>query len=175
MANPAFLWVTQLRDAGWQVQERSAPHESTPPPALVARYGSLPQDYKTFLSAVTACVAPDRKAWFVCENVVNETSEKSFRWNEWELMSREAAKSFGPAEIAKVVAFWSQHLPVVVSVKSDYSYLAIELATGRIVLGAEPEFEGTVPVCDSFPELVDLIGMHAKGDPTARGVLVPVL
>jgi hypothetical protein len=61
-----------------------------------------------------------------------------------------------------IVAFWDRHLPVLMSVRDGYGYLAIERDSLRVVSGREPEYEETTPVADTVGEALALV---AAGDP----------
>jgi len=60
------------------------------------------------------------------------------------------------------VAFWDRHLPVLMSVRDGYAYLAIERDSLRVVAGREPEYEEVTPVADTVGEMLALV---AAGDP----------
>ena len=53
--------------------------------------------------------------------------------------------------------FWDSHLPVMMSVKSGYAYLALEQETLRVVEGHEPEFEKTSVIAPSMVDFLQLI------------------
>lgn len=54
----------------------------------------------------------------------------------------------------EIKEFWNNHLPIIMSVKGDYSYYAISIMSGSIVQGEEPEFEECEIVADSFEEFL---------------------
>ncbi len=61
-------------------------------------------------------------------------------------------------------AFWDEHFPLLLSVKSGYSYVAIR-KDFAIVFGEEPEFEETVKIADDFSEFLRMISeSHGRMD-----------
>jgi hypothetical protein len=107
-----------------------------------------------FAVAVALAVSGDEKSWVLTSTDFRGSSEKAFAWNEWEKLSLDWAK--GDQTWQQRIR-WDVHLPIVLSVKSGYSFYAIERTTLQVVHGEEPEFEETTPTCDSFTELVGLI------------------
>jgi len=110
--------------------------------SIVSRYKEIPQGYLEFLKNIKQCIAPSEKTWFICENEYNNNSDVAFKWNEFELLSLEAAENDKEWR-AKIISWWDKHLPIVMSVHGGYSFYAINLTgnTGSIVQGFEPEFE----------------------------------
>lgn len=145
------------------------------PPEVIARYKDIPDDYATFLRICTTCHSPDDTVWILCEPDFMRRDPDKFRWNEWELLSLESATGFGSSEVRKVERFWMDHLPVLMSVRAGYAFVAVNVNTGRLVSAAEPDFESTSPVCDGFSDLLDLIAAAQGGDPAARAALALVL
>lgn len=125
---------------------------------FISRYQETPHEYLDFLRAVKQCITPNEKAWFLCEDEYNDSSEAAFKWNAFELLSLEAAMD---DEIwkAEITAWWDHYLPIVMSVDGGYSFYAIDLANeiGAIVRGDEPEFEEVVKVANSFEEFLAFI------------------
>ena len=103
--------------------------------------------------------------WFLCEDDYNQTTDSAFRWNEFEVQSLEAAGTDEHLK-SRIVKFWDQHLPIALSVKSQYAFLCIVLTPqdfGAIVCGHEPEYEDVEKVCGSFRGLTALISATLKG------------
>lgn len=120
---------------------------------------NLPQSFVGFLEHIDFCANADDTAWFLTEDDYNGATEASFAWNEFEIISIEAADG-DPDLLRSINHFWRQHIPILLSVKSGYAFIAISLAKndyGRIVTGHEPEFEDVSEICSSFDELLDLI------------------
>ncbi|MCL2310526.1 MAG: SMI1/KNR4 family protein [Proteobacteria bacterium] len=151
--------ITELRRLGWSIEERLACPVQLPP-EVSARYPRLPATLVAFLSGVVTCVNPSETTWFLCEADFYETSESAFRWNEWELISLEAADGDDHLR-SSVRAFWDNHFPFLLSVADGYSYHAIDTSSegfGRVIMGREPEFEEAKVVAESFEQfLVELV------------------
>ena len=82
--------------------------------------------------------------------------DKAWQWNEWELLSLEAAGN-DAAWKDEIRKFWDGHLPVFLSLESGYAYYAISIKEGSIVYGSEPEFEECQTVADSFENFMEKI------------------
>jgi len=57
--------------------------------------------------------------------------------------------------LSDIKSFWDKHLPILMSVKNGYSYVAIgigEFNNGRIFYGTEPEYEDVAIIANSFYE-----------------------
>lgn len=167
------LILVKLESVGWTVKRTdsgSAPLNQT----ITSRYAQLPGDYAQFLNVVSSCANRDETAWILCCDNFNGTDSFEFKWNEWELMSAEWAIKAEDADAEREVhAFWDRHLPVLISVKSAYAYLALSLSEadfGTVVTGIEPEFEVPRFFCASFESL---LWMLAQG--TALYETVPYL
>ena len=81
---------------------------------------------------------------------------KAWQWNEWELLSLEAAGN-DAAWKDEIRKFWDGHLPVFLSLESGYAYYAISIKEGSIVYGSEPEFEECKIVADSYEDFMKKI------------------
>ena len=57
--------------------------------------------------------------------------------------------------ISEITDFWNNHLPIIMSVGNGYEYYAIEIDSGVIVFGFEPEFEEAETVADTFEEFLE--------------------
>ena len=57
--------------------------------------------------------------------------------------------------LSDIKSFWDKHLPILMSVKNGYSYVAIgigEFNNGKIFYGTEPEYEDVAIIANSFYE-----------------------
>lgn len=123
----------------------------------------LPPEYLSFLEKYISFNNPDDSAWFLMLEDFSEKRGSAFSWNEFEKQGLEAAIDYDEAK--KIEDFWLYHLPIFISTKDGYSYLAIELLTNgnhRIVWGREPEYEEISHFCDSFSDLLDIAAKHTK-------------
>ena len=161
--------VERLRAFGWRVEPRR-PVPLHLAPEVNVRFRRLPAEYIQFLEQTRCCVNAPGTAWFLTEEDFAGTSDSAFLWNEFELMSLEAAEENSDLA-SSITRFWELHLPIAMSTKSGYAFLALSLATeddGKIVTGREPEFEDVEVVCSSFRELLNLL----KTTETAEGTLL---
>ena len=146
-----------LSKNGWTISRQNISlyrlHE-----CISGRYNSPPAEWVEFLNSISVCVNPDETAWFLCTNDFNEQGDDAFRWNEFELMSLQAAIDDSDAEWqSAIVKFWDNHLPIYLSVAGGYEYYAIRMSDGVIVHGAEPEFEETTDAAPSFAKFMEMI------------------
>ncbi len=150
--------VERLKAFGWNVEPRR-PAALHLPPDIIVRFHRLPAEYIQFLEQVRCCVNATETAWLLTEEDFAGISNSAFLWNEFEVMSLEAAEDDSDLTIS-ITRFWEWHLPIAMSTKSGYAFLALSLTTedyGKVVMGREPEFENTVDVCDSLRELLPLL------------------
>ncbi|MDE6093094.1 MAG: hypothetical protein K2G14_08375, partial [Ruminococcus sp.] len=109
-----------------------------------------------FLDYVSKAESADSSAWFLCMyDYENTGNTDGFAWNEFEKMSLESAES--DSEKEEIKKWWECHLPVAMSVKGDYSFLAIDLNNNNIVQGYAPDFEDTEVVAENFEELIKMV------------------
>ena len=78
-----------LRECGWIVTDAKTIRPL--PSSIIKRYPSLPSEVIAAICSADSCVASDDKSWLLCLPDFSEESESAFRWNEFELMSLEAA------------------------------------------------------------------------------------
>lgn len=79
-----------------------------------------------------------------------------FRWNEYEMISLDAAKD--DAEwMAAIRCYWDVHLPFFMAVDGDYEYFAFDLTDDTIAFGMGPEFEEPRIVARDFREFLGKI------------------
>lgn len=149
-----------ITSKGWTVDIKTTPQPSTPE-VITLRYGSLPQQFASFLSSVQKCINKPDTAWILCDVDYAGRSDRAFTWNEFENISLEAFAADGD-DTSEIEQFWDAHLPVAMSVGSHYAYLALRMADGKVVYGEEPEFEEAKVVAGSFYELLEMLG--SEGD-----------
>ncbi len=143
--------ITALRKAGWRISEGSAPL----PARIRARYSWVPAEILAVLEGMTEAVNHSETAWLLSAAATLRGGR--YRWNEWELVSLEAAGS--DLDWAnEISAFWDSHFPFLLSVKDGYAYFAIRQAPGfPVVYGREPEFEQTEAIAGSFDAWVEAV------------------
>ena len=140
---------------GWTVVARPK-HRFALPSDLANRYRTLPDEVLAILSGIDCCIAPDEKAWLNCQPEFDGTSDSEFKWNEFECMSLEAAEGDKDFE-REIRAFWDSHIPVYMSVRDGYSYVAVCTkgdSVGKLFEGCEPEFEVAIQIADKLTEFL---------------------
>lgn len=146
-----------LSNNGWTVSRQNI-YPYRLPECVSGRYNDLPAEWVEFFNSVSTCVSPDETAWFLCMDDFNRQGDDVFRWNEFELLSLQAAMDENDTEWQNTIKkFWDNHLPVCLSVKGGYEYYAIRISDGFIVRGHEPEFEETRDVASSFGKFMEMI------------------
>jgi len=149
-----------LRRRGWKVRRVSRARKLLPP-TLAGRYPRVPAGVLRLLSALEACVSPKETVWFLTAEDYARTDDVGFRWNEFEIMSLEAADG-DPELESEIRSFWDGHFPVMLAVHSDYDYLAVRVSDGAVVHGYAPEWEEPSEVAPSFAAL--LTALEAEAD-----------
>lgn len=152
--------IAELKTAGWVVQLSGS--LSPLSPAILRRYPWLPSDYVAFIESIGLVASADDKVWIQTAKDFNGQTESAFAWNEWELQSLAAAKG-DPKWTQTIKAFWDNHFPVLMSVRSGYAYCALDRLGEEVVRGREPEYEKTTVVCRTVDELLHLVATP-RGD-----------
>lgn len=150
-------FIRWAHENGWDITEKFESHLNLSS-SIRSRYKEIPYEYVSFLSVIEKCVTPNEKTWFICEDEFNNSSDTVFKWNEYELLSLEAAT--GDLNwMSEITAWWDNYLPIVMSVDGGYSFYAIDVThnRGAIVRGNEPEFEEVDKVASTFEEFLALI------------------
>lgn len=165
-------FLATLKDLSWRVAPPPDVHEL--PAHVIARYGELPAELVRFISSFTRCISPTDEAWFVSANDLSRS--EPFRYNEYELMSLEAAGS--DAELAAIRAFWQTHFPFFLCVAGSYQYFALSLAgatQGSVVYGYDPEFEECAIVASSLDKFLSafLAALQSPAPPYPFNLAIP--
>ncbi len=155
MINKIGEFMVWANDNGWDIAKKSGLQLNLDS-SIIARYKEIPNEYLEFLSVVEKCVTPNETTWFICENEFNNSSDTEFKWNEYELLSLEAAMEDAVWK-SEITTWWDNHLPIVMSVEGGYSFYAIDLTSGAIVRGYEPEFEEVDKVANNLEEFLGLM------------------
>jgi len=128
--------------------------------SLRSRFAVLPEDFLFFLSMVELCEDSTKSIWFLTDNDYSLRKERSLAWNFFETLSLEAClNGYFLEGVSSVTRFWSRFLPIALSARAEYAYLAIGIHPGnfgQIIYGFEPEFEESAHViCTSFSQLCE--------------------
>lgn len=165
LSDSARAAIDTLSRLGWTARASDAP--TALPAAIEQRYPNIPASVRSFLEHIEQCVRGGEQVWFLSAADYAGTSGSGFAWNEWETLESEDADD---TEAADIRAFWNAHLPILLSVQGDYTYLAVcvdkaSADYGHIVQGYAPEFRETSTLCRSFDELLEQINALEKGTP----------
>ncbi len=152
LAERFFKWA---KDNGWNVERSDEALEL--PKNITERYKFIPADWIDFIKCFKVCANGAANIWFQLPgDFEDRADDEGFRWNEFELISLEAAADDDEWQ-NEIRGFWNNYLPVVMSVAGDYHYYAVGIRTGEIFEGWEPEFEQTEMVAPSFTDFIELI------------------
>ena len=157
-----------LSIAGWVREEPTRSASAPVPQPLVGACDQL----IVWVSSFSVLASSDDQVWFLsAENYAGGVgiSDEAFPWDAFRHESLAVAS--GPAERAAINAFWSTHLPVLLSVRNGYEYLAIA-PDGQVVRGGEPEFEEVTIVAADFDALLRGVAAGiSTADPLADALL----
>ena len=138
-----------LQESGWTCAP-PLPTEDGVPSAL----HTAPETVVRWVSSFSLLSNTDESVWFLSRPDYSTGSEDAFAWNECEQLSIQAATT--DDELVAVSSFWKRHVPVLLSVRDGYEYLAVR-DDGAVVHGTEPEFEEAVVVFSQFEDLLRYI------------------
>lgn len=135
-----------LQEAGWTCDPPSSTDDGLPSALQTA-----PETVIRWVSSFSLLSSSDETVWFLSRDDYSNRAASAFAWNEFEQLSIEAATT--DDEAVAVSRFWESHLPILLSVRDGYEYLAVR-DDGAVVHGTEPEFEEAVVVFSQFEELL---------------------
>lgn len=139
----------KLCDCHWQLQPAVIKSNCVMPIYLAASH-----ELKEFMSSYDELINAQESVWFISAKNINDNQKSGFSWNEFQLMSLDASQ--GDDEWANEIKdFWKAHLPVLMSVKAGYAYVAYCICgdnQGKFVHGCEPEFEEVTVIANSLTE-----------------------
>lgn len=154
----------RLQESGWMYEPPLSTQEGVPSVLHTA-----PETVVRWVSSFSLLSNADETVWFLARPDYSTGAEDAFAWNECEQLSIQAATT--DDEAAAVSRFWRRHLPILLSVRSGYEYLAVR-DDGAVVHGAEPEFEEAVVVFSHFEHLLrHIIARPARRDHVVDGLL----
>ncbi|MCR5837619.1 MAG: SMI1/KNR4 family protein [Lachnospiraceae bacterium] len=153
MINDFIEW---LEENGWKVILNDEKYNVSSN-VILNKYQGLPNSFVNLLEKCHRVESNDETIWFLCGGDYFYGSEDAFKWNEFELMSLEAAQN--DAEWKKeILEWWKDKLPIILSVRNGYTFYAIEIDnSGAIVKGTEPEFENAIVVANNFDDFLKKI------------------
>lgn len=148
MENAAFIQL--LSQQGWDIQLNKDTSDTDN--LTNERVNNAPEEFRDFMKLFDLCANETDDTWFLSYKDYNNQTDSAFPWNEFENQSLDAAEA---DQIDGVKQFWECHLPILMSVKNGYQYIAIgigEQHANKIFYGREPEYEEAVLVANSFAE-----------------------
>lgn len=144
--------IASLRSAGWLFAP--APSATGLAPAALGRAHS---SVVSWVSSFSRLSSADEATWFLSADDYAGATTDEFAWNGFETISLDAAST--GEERAAVTDFWAGHVPILLSVRGHYGYLAVR-RDGAVVHGEEPEFEQTRVVASDLNELLEVISLR---------------
>ncbi|MCP1634232.1 hypothetical protein [Kerstersia gyiorum] len=148
-------FLNHLAARGWIIQPPAGNMPASPPSPA----GNVA--HAAFLSCFEQLHNQDGTCWFLCAADYAGTSDSAFGPDVLRDISLESAISEVDRQTAE--SFWKHHIPIFMSVNGDYQFLALDRISGRVVHGAEPEFEEVTEVADSLDGLFEQVLMGGKG------------
>ena len=136
----------------WKIVEQ----QKSLPVQILERYKNIPKSWLEFIDGYGAVLNENGTVWLLTADNFYPKREDEFRYNEFELISLDAADDDDEWK-DDIKAFWDNHLPIVMSVKDGYEYFAVELDSGNIVSGFEPEFEETEVIAEDFDDFLNMV------------------
>lgn len=156
--------TSRLQDAGWTCEPPTSTDDDVPSALRTASEAVI-----RWVSSFSLLSNADETVWFLSRDDYSPETVSTFAWNEWEQLSIQAATS--DDEALAVSRFWERHLPILLSVRNGYEYLAVR-DDGTVVHGMEPEFEEAVVVFPHFEDLLRYIDARpARRDDVVDGLL----
>ena len=149
-------FIAFLKDNNWKIEENDK-QSDVYSNSVLSGYGNLPAVFLEFLQKYKSVTSEDETGFFLCVDDYSDESSLAFKWNEFELMSLEAAE--GDEDWTNdIKSWWKPKLPFFMSVGGEYLYYAIDTEDGGTILsGYEPEFEEADKVADSFEDFMSKV------------------
>ena len=149
-------FISYLKENEWYIVDNEKKGDALKND-VIRKFNDLSPNFIKLIESYQSISSKDDTVGFLCLVNYCENTEYSFRWNEFELMSLEAA--FGDEQWEREVKeWWKDKLPFVISVKNGYEYYAIDMGNnGNIINGSEPEFEEAVVVANSFEDFLQKV------------------
>jgi len=161
-------YLRLLTSKGWAVEQAQPGEVLTLRDEIRSRYPRIPQQYEQFLARVRSCVNGDETIWFLCADDFNaEATDAAIVWNEFEKMELDDTAP-GGSDPAEVRQFWEEHMPFMLSVGGEYSYLGFRVAGdrfGSVVEGYDIDLREPSNVARDFDEFIRLHSDALNGNP----------
>ena len=149
-------FIAFLKDNNWKIEENDTKSDVYSN-SVLSGYENLPTVFLVFLQKYKSVTSEDETCFFLGVDDYSGESDLAFKWNEFELMSLEAAE--GDEDWTNdIKSWWKPKLPFFMSVGGEYLYYAIDTEDGGTILsGYEPEFEEADKVADSFEDFMSKV------------------
>ena len=149
-------FIAFLKDNDWKIEENDTECDVYSN-AVLSAYGHLPAALIELLQKYKSVASGDDTSFFLCVDDYSGESDLAFKWNEFELISLEAAE--GDEDWTNDIrSWWKTKLPFYMSVDGEYSFYAIDTEdNGAILSGYEPEFEEADKVADDFEDFISKV------------------
>ena len=115
-----------LQSKGWYVlcKEMKQPYLNDD---FRVRYPGIPEDFAYFLATVDLCSDSTGGMWFLTEPEYNRQRDRPLAWDFCERLVIDALEQDGHSEeVSSVKDFWDAWLPILLSARAEYVYLALE-------------------------------------------------
>ena len=149
-------FISFLKDNHWKIEENDTKSDVYSN-AILSAYGPLSAAFLEFLQKCKRVISGDDTRFFLCLDDYSGESDLAFKWNEFELISLEAAE--GDTEWTNDIrSWWKTKIPFYISVDGEYSFYAINTEdNGAILSGYEPEFEEADKVAEDFEDFLSKV------------------
>lgn len=144
-------FIEWAKKHNWKIE--TAENVTAFPDTITRRY-QIPAQWLDFIQNLQICENASADKWFLTPKDYLP-AEDGFQWNTFELESLSYAAD--EDEKDHITAFWNTHLPIFLSVDGEYSYIAIDITTGRIVSGYEPEYEEITVIAEDFDSFLNQV------------------
>lgn len=148
MKNLSF--IRALKQLEWNIRPIANTSKGEVDKLANGRFKNVAEDVKNFIYLFDLCANKEDNIWFLSPLDYSNETEVAFPWNEFENQSMESVTE----EMKPVVAeFWESHLPILMSVKKGYQYVAVgigETNRDKVYYGSGPEYEETALIAESF-------------------------
>lgn len=149
-------FISYLKENDWKIEENDT-ECNVYSNAVLSAYGPLPCAFLEFLKKYKSVISGDETKFFLCLDDYSGESGLAFKWDEFELISLEAAS--GDEDWTNDIrSWWKTKIPFYMSVNGEYAFFAIDTEdNGAIVSGYEPEFEEADKVADSVEDFMSKV------------------
>ncbi|MGW0041220.1 hypothetical protein [Rhodococcus sp. NPDC003348] len=159
----AGAFIDRLVAAGWTFEP---PRDDNLSALAAVADVAIPAGHVEFFRQFSVLASGDDSRWFLSALDYAGLSDSAFAWDEFRAIGLDAAGT--AADRAGVEAFWTEYLPILVSVAGDYEFLAISRTSGVVVHGAEPDFEDATVVASGLTALMEGVVQRTLDVPLLR-------